>query len=71
MAEKARCFVTSSDEGQGAFGIRADTDENVYIPFRMAEAMALEEFDEIEVVVVKNDRPEPAWRAIKARRVEG
>ncbi len=69
MAGKAVCFITSSLEGKGAYGIRADNDESVYYPVSVSEALQLEEFDEVETIVIKNDRAEPAWRAIKARRI--
>ena len=68
MATIATCIVTSSVEGKGAYGIRIDTDENVYFPFSVTEALTLEEFETVEAIVVKNDRPEPPWRAIRARR---
>lgn len=69
MADKATCLVTQSNEGRGAFGIRADNDQNVYFPLSVSEALELEEFDEVEAILVKNDRPEPAWKAIRVRRV--
>ena len=69
MAIKARCFVTSSEEGSGAYGILATTDENVYFPMSVTEAMCLEEFDEVEAIMIRNDRAEPAWRAIRVRRI--
>ncbi len=67
-AKKAICFITSSDEGKGAYGVTADTAENVYFPFSITEALSLEEFEEIEAIMVRNDRPDPAWKAIRARR---
>jgi hypothetical protein len=68
MATRATCLVTQSNEGKGAFGIRSDNDENVYFPLSVAEALELEEFDEVEAILVKNDRPEPLWKAIRVRR---
>lgn len=68
MAEKAFCIITSSVEGKGAYGIRVDNDENVYFPVSVAEGAELEEFEEVEAILLKNDRPEPAWKAIKVRR---
>lgn len=68
MAVVASCIVTRSEEGMGAFGVRADTDENVYFPFSIAESVALEEFDEVEAILVRNDRDEPRWKAIRVRR---
>jgi len=69
MAEKAHCYITTSNKGSGAYAVRADTDENVYIPFSIAEAIELEEFEEVEAIVVANDRDDPPWRAIKVRRM--
>jgi hypothetical protein len=40
MAAKATCFVTQSEDGKGAFGFRADTDESVYFPVSVADAGA-------------------------------
>lgn len=70
MAAKADCIVTQSDEGRGAYGIRCDTDESVYFPMSITEALELEEFEEVEVILIANDRPEPVWKAIRARRLE-
>ncbi|MCX7285640.1 MAG: hypothetical protein NTX28_16645 [Novosphingobium sp.] len=67
MAVKAMCIVTRSEEGRGAYAVRMDNDENVYFPLSVTEALELEEFDEVEAILVRNDRPEPAWRAIRAR----
>lgn len=71
MAKKSICFITSSDEGQGAYGITSDTEENLYIPMGISERMSLEEFETIEAILVKNDRPEPPLKAIRVRRLEG
>ncbi|MBA3878696.1 MULTISPECIES: hypothetical protein [Sphingomonas] len=68
MAAKAFCLITSSIEGKGAYGVRTDTDENVYFPVSVAEGAELEEFEDVEAILVKNDRPEPVWKAIKVRR---
>lgn len=67
MAAKALCIITTSNENQGAYGIRCDSDESVYFPISVAEAISIEEFAEVEAVLVKNDRPEPVWKAIRAR----
>ena len=69
MATKLTCIITSSLEGKGAYGITTDTDENVYFPLGVTEALGLEEFETVEAIVVKNDRPEPVWKAIRARRL--
>jgi len=68
MAAKVTCIVTSSEEGRGAYAIRADNDENVYIPHSISDKLEIEEFDELECIVVTNDRPSVQWRAIKVRR---
>lgn len=69
-AKKAVCFITSSEEGRGAYGITADSAENVYFPVSISEALSLEEFEEVEAIMVPNDRAEPPWRAIKVRRLD-
>jgi bifunctional DNA-binding transcriptional regulator/antitoxin component of YhaV-PrlF toxin-antitoxin module len=71
MAAKVICFVTESlDEGP-AFAVRADNDQQVYIPRSIAEELELEEFDEIEAIVARNTvQPEKTpWYALKARRL--
>lgn len=68
MASTVMCIITSSIIGKGAYGITTDTDEGVYVPVAVADALDLEEFETIEAVVIKNDRPEPPWRVIRARR---
>ena len=70
VAVKAICLITQSEEGRGAYGLRCDTDERVYFPMGVAEALDLEEFEEVEAILIANDRPEPPWRAIRARRPE-
>jgi hypothetical protein len=71
MALVANCIITNSNEGRGAYGIRADNDENVYFPLGLTEAVQLEEFEEVEAILVRNDRADPPWRAIKVRRIDG
>ena len=68
MAVKAMCIITSSEEKKGAYGVRVDTDENVYIPVGVAEALGLEEFEEVEAILVANDHPSIYWKAIRVRR---
>ena len=70
MATKAVCIITTSYADTGAYGIRTDNDEKVYFPFSVAETVELEEFDEVEAILVKNDRVDPPWKAIRARRLE-
>lgn len=67
MAVKAVCIVTRSEEGRGAIAVRVDNDENVYFPLSVTEALELEEFEEVEAIMVRNDRADPPWRAIRAR----
>lgn len=69
MAHKSICIISSSEEGKGAYGITKDTDESVYFPVKMSEHLGLEEFEEVEAILVKNDRPEPPLMAIRARRL--
>jgi len=69
MALKSLCIITKSDQGMGAFGIRVDNDENVYFPLSLSEALELEEFEEVEAILVKNDRLDPPWKAIRVRRI--
>lgn len=68
MAIKTACIITSSYADTGAFGVRVDNDEKVYFPFNVAEAVELEEFDEVEAILVANDRADPPWKAIRVRR---
>lgn len=70
MAAVADCIVTNSVEGKGAYAIRTDSDENVYIPVSVAEKLDLEEFETVRVIMIKNDRADPPWRAIRVRRAE-
>jgi hypothetical protein len=70
MAIRCKCLITTSNEGSGAYAVRSDNDENVYIPVSIADALQLEEFEEIEVIVVKNDRNDPPWKAIRGRHLE-
>jgi hypothetical protein len=68
MAKIAKCIITLSTEGKGAYGVTTEDDESVYIPVSVAEALELEEFEQVEAIVVKNDRKDPVWRAIRVRR---
>ena len=70
MAVKAKCIVTTSYADTGAYGIRCDNDEKVYFPFGISEALELEEFEELEAILIKNDRDDPPWKAIRARRFD-
>ena len=71
MAAVADCIIVNSIEGKGAYAIRVDTDENVYVPVGVAEKLDLEEFETVKVIMIKNDRTDPPWRAIRVRREEG
>ena len=68
MAAKVKCIVVDSKEDSGAFAIRADNEQSVYIPHKISDTLEIEEFDELECIVVANDRPNIPWRAIKVRR---
>ncbi len=69
MAEKKIVIITSSEEGKGAYGITKDTDENVYFPVGISETLGLEEFEEVDAIVIKNDRVEPPLKAIRVKRM--
>jgi hypothetical protein len=69
MAAKATCIIVSSYADTGAYGVRTDNDDRVYFPFSVAEALELEEFDEVEAILIQNDRADPPWKALRARRV--
>ena len=70
MAAKATCIITTSYADTGAYGVRTDNDEKVYFPYNVAEAMEFEEFDEVEAILIQNDRADPPWKALRARRLE-
>lgn len=71
MAIRSKCIVMHSSEGVGARGVRMDNDENVYFPLSIADAAGLEEFEEVDTILVRNDRADPPWKAIKVRRMNG
>jgi hypothetical protein len=71
MAAVADCIITNSVEGKGAYAIRVDNDENVYVPVSVAEKLDLEEFETVQAIMIRNDRTDPPWRAIRVRRAEG
>ena len=70
MAQKAICFVTNAPEEKGAFAVRQDNDETVYIPRSVADKIDVQEMDTLEAVMVKNDHDGAPWLAIRARIVE-
>lgn len=70
MASITRCIITASVEGKGVYGVTVDTDENVYFSIGVADAAGLEEFDTVEAILVANDRADPPWKAIRARRLD-
>jgi hypothetical protein len=70
MAAKAMCIIVSSYADTGAYGVRVDNDDKVYFPFSVAEALELEEFDEVEAILIQNDRADPPWKALRARRID-
>lgn len=67
MAVVAKRIVTKSEEGRGARAVRVDNDQNVYFPESVAEALDLDDFDEVEAILVANDRADTPWLAIRAR----
>lgn len=71
MADKATCYVTTCTDDGPAYGVRADTDESVYIPRSIADDLDLAELDTIEaVMVVSADGDKNRWRVLRARIVE-
>jgi hypothetical protein len=36
----------------------------------MRPALELEEFDEVEAILIQNGRAEPPWKALRARRLK-
>jgi hypothetical protein len=54
----------------GAHGVRVENDDKVYFPFSVAEALELEQFDEVEATLIQNARADPPWKALRARRVD-
>lgn len=69
VAKKAFVIITSSEEGKAAYGITTDDDKSVYVPPGIADALELDEFDEIEAILIQNDRENIPYKAIRARRV--
>ena len=70
MADKTTCYVTTCQDDGPAYGVRADTDESVYIPRSIADDLDLAELDTIEAVVVASDKGPNSWRVLRARIVE-
>lgn len=71
MADKTRCYVTTCQDDGPAYGVRADTDESVYIPRSIADDLDLAELDTIEAVMVASaDGDKNRWRVLRARIVE-
>lgn len=71
MADKATCYVTTCTDDGPAYGVRADTDDSVYIPRSIADDLDLAELDTIEAVMVASaDGDKNRWRVLRARIVE-
>lgn len=71
MADKTACYVTTCTDDGPAYGVRADTDESVYIPRSIADDLDLAELDTIEAVMVASaDGDKNRWRVLRARIVE-
>lgn len=73
MAIKTTCYVTAIIETGAAFAVRADNDEGVYISAATANALELEDMDEIEAVLVRNKSEKgegTPWFARRARLME-
>jgi len=69
MVRIVNVIITSSDEGKGAYGLTVDTAEVVYFSAGAAEVLNLVEFDEVQAIVVPNNRENPPLFAQKARRI--
>ena len=69
MAKKTKVIITSSEAGRAAYGITTDDDKSVYVPPGIADALELDEFDEIEAIVINNDRENIPYKVIRARRI--
>ena len=69
MAKVVEAITTKSEAERGAYAVIKETDETVYIPVKVAEAAELDVFDEVKLIVIRNDRPEPPWRAVTAMRL--
>lgn len=69
MAVKAKAIVTRVLDHGTAFALRKDTDESVYINQKIAEAMEIEEFDDIEVVMVRatSKTAKAPWTCVRAK----
>ncbi len=75
MALKRECYVINRIEGGPDFAIRADNDEGVYIPSKMAQHLELEDMDAIDAVFVRNTNDAEGanttpWFAIRAKLIE-
>ena len=68
MASVVDAIVTKSEKDKGAYAVIKETDETVYIPVKVADAAELDVFDEVKLIIIKNDRLETPWRAITAMR---
>jgi hypothetical protein len=72
MAKILPAIITQiADTGSG-FAIAEDTDETIFIPSATVEKMELQEFDEIEAIVIENkklhEKPDGTnWFAIRVR----
>lgn len=66
QVDMADAIVTTSIEG-GAWGVRKDNSEEIYFPKSVRESADLHEFDEVKVILVYNNYPNPKWKAIKAK----
>lgn len=69
MAQVADCIITQSEEDKGAYGVRVDTDEFVYFPFKLSKAAELVEFDRVKAVLVPNENDRTPWRAVHVKRI--
>ena len=71
MARKTNILITSSVEEKGAYGVTTDTNEKVYVSAGAADKLAIAEFDELEAIVVPNERSaEIPLYALRVRRLD-
>jgi len=72
MIEKAEAIVTHNTVAGVAFAVRVDNGESIFIPRQTVEALKLEEFDDIEVILTPSTRGDctTKWFAIKVAVLE-
>ena len=73
-AQKATCFVTTVlDNTKGAFALREDNGEGVFISGKTADAVELESHDTISAILVPNQNTQQTstpWFCVSAQLLE-